>query len=166
MPVVLSSSGGGSITLDAPSTAASRTLTLPDATGTVALTSDPSMVLLGTITTTSGSSQSLNSLTLTPYKQLVLVYNNVQSGISIHSVASAAVTGSISNSNGIYGQIHIDLTSGAGIAFLNNSGGAAPSSVTVSGYLIRTSLSTASTSVTVSTNGTYTAGSVLVYGVK
>lgn len=35
MPLTLNSSGGGSVTVQTPSTASNRTLTLPDATGTV-----------------------------------------------------------------------------------------------------------------------------------
>ena len=41
MPVAIKSTGGGSVTLTAPSTASDLTLTLPSATGTVATTASP-----------------------------------------------------------------------------------------------------------------------------
>ena len=51
MPVAIKGSGGGSVTLDAGAAAATTTLTLPNTSGTVALTSSPTF----TGTTTSGS---------------------------------------------------------------------------------------------------------------
>ena len=48
MPITVKSTGGGSVTLTAPSTASDLTLTLPSATGTVALTASPTFT--GTVT--------------------------------------------------------------------------------------------------------------------
>lgn len=112
------------------------------------------MTLLGTITTTSGTSQSLTSLVLTNYKQLIFVLNGCNAGsASITSIGGVAIT--TSGTGAQYGQGWNDLTSG-GLAMICSGVASAGST----GY------TTATTSVTVSTNKTFAGGSVLVYGVK
>lgn len=183
MSVVLQSSGGGSITLQEPATASNRTLSLPDATGTVALTSDiPSaggMTLLGTITTTSGNTNSLSSLTLTGYRKLYLVFNGVvitvTSGNNTMSVGGSQVALSTSSSSTFNGHMDIDLTVGTYISFLTVSatGTSNPSTSTAGSafslYAGRTTLTTASTSISAVNGGTgaaFNGGSIAVYGVK
>jgi hypothetical protein len=112
------------------------------------------MTLLGTIATTSGTSQSLTSLVLTSYKQLIFVLNGCNAGsASITSIGGVAIT--TSGSGAQYGQGWNDLTSG-GLAMICSGVASAGST----GY------TAATTSVTVSTNKTFAGGSVLIYGVK
>jgi hypothetical protein len=109
--------------------------------------------LLGTINTTSGTSQSLTGLTLTSYKFLRMVFNGVSGtaslsisvdGVLLTSTASAAATTS--------GGIDIDLANGV---FVGGGFGITP-----------TSYRTSTTSVGVTcSGGNFDAGSVLVYGV-
>lgn len=119
------------------------------------------MVLLGTINTTSGSSQSLSSLTLTNYRYLRFDFNGVATsggggadrkvgGISVATASSSAA----------YGQVFVSLASG------RTWGGVAADGVNPLIYIGNTTYSTATTSVTVSTGNTFSAGSVRVYGVK
>lgn len=167
MSLLFGSSGGGVITLQEPTTASSRTLNLPDATGTVALTSDipaaGGMTLLGTVATTSGASATLSGLNLTSYKALYMVFNNVShsnasnstlqvsstttagSGASIHKGGSSTVV--------IYMIAWLDLTTG--VAGDSNNGGAS-------------GITNASTAVSFnwSTSGPFDSGSITVYGVK
>jgi hypothetical protein len=51
MPVAIKGSGGGSVTLDAGAASADTTLTLPNTTGTVALTASPTFSGTTTVTT-------------------------------------------------------------------------------------------------------------------
>lgn len=102
MPVAIKSTGGGSVTLTAPSTASEYTLTLPASSGTVintapgnsgnVLTSNGtawtssapvsgSLTLLTTLTTTSGTTQVASSLPTT-YANILLVVNGVGNSTS------------------------------------------------------------------------------------
>ena len=62
MPVAIKGSGGGSVTLDAGAAAADTTLTLPNTTGTVALTGSPTFS--GTVTATTITSPASTALTI------------------------------------------------------------------------------------------------------
>lgn len=113
--------------------------------------------LLGTINTTSGSSQALSSLTLTGYKFLRCAFN----GVSITGAANADVSqNSVAlfnapSSGGDSGWAEIDLTSGVGFAVVGTD---------EIGW--DSGLSTASTAITFSLSaGTFDAGSIRVYGV-
>lgn len=120
------------------------------------------LTFLGTITTTSGSSQSLSSLTLTGYKFLKLSMNAVSlsaagsifmNGVSI----SATLAG---GADTVVGTVDIDLTNGVGASSSALASGAAP---TARGFA--SGLTTASTAVTVTTSaGTFDGGSLRVYG--
>ena len=61
MPVAIKGTGGGSVTLDAGTAASTTTLTLPNTTGTVALTAGPTFT--GTVTATTITSPSATALT-------------------------------------------------------------------------------------------------------
>lgn len=120
------------------------------------------IVALGTITTTSGASQSLTSLTLTGYKFLRLVFNGVSgSGTGVISVGSLALLASAAAVDADYGFLDVELTTGIASGSLSRSNGTA----IVNYYNGTTGITTASTSVTVSiASGAFDAGSVLVYG--
>jgi hypothetical protein len=131
------------------------------------------MTLLGTLTTTSGTSQTLSGLVLTSYKMLMLSYNLV----------SGTLTGStlfISPSGGSALQVSNNLGTASsafsGMTFISLvSGGAIMSQIGVDAVGISTpkssagssGFSTSTTSITVELNtGTFDAGSVTIYGVK
>ena len=164
-------SGTGTFTFAAPGTNTDRTLTLPDASGTVATTADlGSITHLGTIATTSGSSVTLSGLTLTDYKFLQFSINGVsstQSTVTIirlngYEVAVANVSGV--DNFGLSGGT-IDLANGvfwSSWAVFNGS-----TAISSSGVGGPSGLTTASTSITFTISaGTFDAGSIRIYGVK
>lgn len=134
------------------------------------------MTLLGTITTTSGTEQTLSGLTLTDYKLLVLVFRGVSHNggatrnLSIGTSTSDDITLFAMASSGslFYGVITIDLTVGtvAGniSSALTGAGQISQSSIAIAGD---TTITTAATSVYVAlSSDNFDAGSILVYGVK
>lgn len=121
------------------------------------------MTFLGTITTTSGSSQSLTSLTLTGYKFLKLSLNGVSlSGAGNIQMNGAAIGPALaSGAEAAIGNVDIDLTNGVGSSSASNTGGTG-----ATGRGFASGLTTASTAVTVTASaGTFDAGSIRVYGV-
>lgn len=119
------------------------------------------MTLLGTITTTSGASQSLSSLVLTPYKFLVCTIN----GVSFNGAAHLRVDGiqcsaATPGAGGIlFGVLHLDLANGVFGSNVSSAGAGSP-------WVGDTAYTTATTTITFSASaGTFDAGSILVYGV-
>lgn len=127
-----------------------------------------SITLLGTITTTSGSSVTLSGLDLTPYKRLSIVCNGVsgsnaspsiitlngyqffRSNLSADAAAVAWGGGSIDLASGVFWSSSLITGTVNGLASGGESG-----------------LTTASTSITFAISaGTFDAGSIIVYGVK
>lgn len=166
--------GSNTTNIVAPSTAVTTTLTLPATTGTVALTSDITggFTSLGTINTTSGTSQTLSGLTLTNYRAVYLVWNGVISNNQV-TLASVAISGSGASgpSGAQYGTTWVDLTTGAFNHFMASGTTSSVAYTTAisgsnSAYYGRTGITTASTSISVGSSGGFSAGSVLVYGVK
>jgi len=130
--------------------------------------------LLGTLTTTSGSTQTLSGLVLTPFRSLWISVQGV-SGTSTSILRFASpilnLTGSFSAAQSLNGYIQMDLTSGG--SFLSNLsfGGTFSEIITTQisaqTYVGRTGYTTATTSIGFSLSaGTFDAGSILVYGVK
>lgn len=121
-------------------------------------------VLLGTLTTTSGSTQTLSSLTLTPYKFLIFAFNAVsQVGAASISVgAASSVTQTLTTgAESVSGLVWVDLATGLALGATKETGSANGAVLTgATGY------STATTSVSVSTSNTFDGGSVRIYGVK
>lgn len=139
--------------------AANLTGTLPAIDGS-ALTNLPgSYTLLGTINTTSGTTQTLSGLTLTSYKFLFLVYNVVSFSVGAAiRLAGWNISATTSNAAGtVSGNVSIDLTNGVAVSCgITGHANGSPSGLT-----------TASTSISLTTTtGNFDAGSVLVYGVK
>ena len=165
-------SGTGVFSIASPNSNNNRTLTLPDATGTLATTADipaaGGMTLLGTLATTSGSSVTLSGLDLTGYKFLQLSISAISSTSATDSMNfngySAAQVTSGGEDRVTYGGGFIDLSTGAfyvssvilnGTAIAGQSTRGGPSGLT-----------TASTSITFTlSSGTFDAGSIKVYGV-
>jgi len=129
------------------------------------------MTLLGTITTTSGSTQTLSGLTLTGYIGLIAVFNGVGhvSTNSTYTFANCSIGTTVIAGAGQYrGIVNIDLATGSGVSTLASLTAAAPSSTGVTQQVIlRTNITTASTSISMTTSAsTFNAGSISIYGVK
>jgi hypothetical protein len=123
------------------------------------------VTLLGTITTTSGTSQTLPGLTLTNYKFLRLVWDNVGANASNkfligNSTSDDVFVSSTASNQDFVGIMEIDLTTGIG-TFANVTNGIHEI------FVFGSALSTASTVVSVATDaGTLNAGSIKVYGIN
>lgn len=120
-------------------------------------------VLLGTIATTSGTSQALGSLVLAPYKSLRLIINGVSGSASINLALDGIRCSQSSGSAAavLYGTVEMDLSTGV------FSGGAYTQTNNAESYHGKTSYTNATTSITISaTGGDFDAGSVLVYGIR
>jgi hypothetical protein len=126
------------------------------------------VTFLGTITTTTGASQTLPGLTLTNYAFLRLTWNvvgaNSAASFFIGNSTSDDVqsTPSISGSETISGIMDIDLNNGIGaFSYVNNAG---PN--VYGAYVFDSALSTASTVVSIAPSaGTLDNGSIRVYGI-
>ena len=147
MPVAIKGSGGGSVTLDAGAAAADTTLTLPNTTGAVintapgtagnVLTSTgsawastapaatASLTLLATLTTTSGTTQSVTGLATT-YTNLLFVCEGVNNTLG-NTGGGFAVLASVDNgssygaTSNIIGNTSNPPFYGSGIIFRANA---------------------------------------------
>jgi len=121
-------------------------------------------VLLGTLTTTSGTSQTLSSLDLTLFKFLRIVVNGVSSNFSgtILRIDGKNMSPLIQSApSRFYGIVDLDLSSGVfGSTVISTT---SLKEVTVGD----TAYTNATTSVVISTSGgTFDLGSINIYGVK
>jgi hypothetical protein len=168
---------GGQATADwEAGTATLESLVSPAAVAAAIAAQGSSTVLLGTIATTGGTSQTLSGLTLTSYKTLRAVFNGVlKAGTIVGSQPDLFFVGCFtgidpSTSDGARGIVDIDLATGAGISNLSVIGATAPVSEVATSRVLRSSTTTASSSVSVTlvggTTQTFGGGSVLVYGVR
>lgn len=127
------------------------------------------VTLLGTLTTTSGTSQTLSGLSLTDYKALKLYFSNVGSGTSALSVNTIDVSTAPTSTTSHWGCVEIDLASSVFVSTLrkttSNSGSVTAG--TDSGQSGKCTVTTATTSIVLAANGgTFTRGSVTIYGIK
>lgn len=120
-------------------------------------------VLLGTLTTTSGTTQTLSGLVLTPFRSLFCVIDGVSFTTTVTlTVDSLVCTAALSTSGSTFlGHLNIDLATGIFVCTSNNgfAGGSSSS------YTSKTSYRNASTSISFG-GGTFDAGSIRIYGVK
>jgi hypothetical protein len=121
-----------------------------------------SVTLLGTITTPSGNSRSLSGLNLTPYTFIIAAFDAV-SVVNTGLISMSGITvGTTATTGNISGLVTIDITTGCGTVLVNLT-----SSTNTPGRGFSTATTTqASTSITVSVDNTFDAGSVHIYGVK
>jgi hypothetical protein len=136
-------------------------IAIAEADSSVASTLFPT-VLLGSIATTSGTSQSLSSLDLTPFRAVKLYFDAVTNSASttFQITGIGSIYGSVAS---IRGMLEFELANGQGFSVLANSytAGAGQASA------INSTITNASTSITITTSvGSFTAGAVHVYGVK
>ena len=145
---------------------------------------DPSsMTLLGTLTTTSGTTQTLTSLTLTGYRYLFLSINDVSATTAtddLRIVDSAGTSYQLfadsGNADNVWnGSAIVNLSNGSTIGWGASNGSTtysmgtgnfgAGNAGTKTGFG-RINMTTASTSIGVSVQTAFDAGTVTVYGVK
>lgn len=127
--------------------------------------------LLGTITTTSGTEQTLGSLVLTSYTFLKLIWRGVSTGGTVSfSVGNSSsddvvVTQATGGASGaIHGTTEIQLSTGKAITMAAISG---TSGTAIGITQDTTALTTASTAVYVNGGGgTFDAGTIDVYGIR
>jgi len=127
--------------------------------------------LLGTLTTTSGTTQTLSGLTLTSYKYLQIYWNNMSwssaNNTQLNSVAIAPGTSTAANAT--WGWATVDLSLGSFLGGGNDA--TATTGTTSSGigvmYSGNCGITTASTSLAFSgsAGGTFDLGTIKVYGV-
>lgn len=134
-----------------------------------------SYTLLGTINTTSGTSQTLSGLTLTGYTAMVLEFDdvNVNSTLTNFNLRINSTTGPTISENwdgnttdGWFGIMTIMLSTGVFSSMLAVSA-TVPTSSLGAVWAGDCNVTTASTSVTIAlSNNSFAAGSIRVYGVK
>jgi len=136
----------------------------------VAANAQGSITLLGTLTTTSGSSQVLSGLTLTPYKELHIVWSGVSPTLSSSNLRLQGdeITGIVGSgpSDTTSGFLILEFDYGSVIrGFKSRSGLSAYTAVT---FLQGFSVSAATTSLTFdwATAANFDAGEIKVYGVR
>ena len=121
-------------------------------------------VLLGTLTTTSGSTQTLSSLTLTPYKFLHLTLNGVS------TTTSTSATIGFGSSSNLFGTVTATAQVVSGMAWVDLTNGIATCATRTAGSIHvgtgSSGYSTATTSISITTTSVFDAGTVLIYGVK
>lgn len=134
-----------------------------------------SMTLLGTITPTAVNSISLGSLTLTPYKNLYIVFNGIEqpalAGTQVFYISSnnqqSGGGGYVGSKNQCYGSAWLDLGTGAISGTVSESTPNGASTIYACGGL--TNVSTSSTTIYFRWSGTNAfaaLGTILIYGVK
>jgi hypothetical protein len=145
MPVSIKGSGGGSVTLDAGAAAADTTLTLPNVSGTVALTASPTFS--GTLTATTITSPASTALTIQSAGTTAMTVSTAQKILMGTTTAASGggvvqtIVGQGSNDGGIQltsgtgvsgGGIAINSLAGGGVKFFNFTGNAGSESYTES----------------------------------
>lgn len=145
-----------------------NTLAIAEADASVAASLLPT-VLLGTLATTSGTSVTLSSLVLTPYKFLKVVFRAVgtSDAASNLQIAGDECSAPLGNAgNRFHGTAEIDLSDGTWSAAIGVNAGAT-GSASGTCYGGNSGYTTATTSVTFAIDvGSFDAGSILVYGCK
>ena len=123
-----------------------------------------STISLGTLNTTSGSTQTLSGLVLTDYKFLHFTLN----GVSTTTTTSATV--GLGSSSSLFGTVTTSAHVVSGMAWVDLTNGVATCATRTAGSIHvgtgSSGYSTATTSISVTTSGTFDAGAVLIYGVK
>lgn len=150
-----------------------NTLAIAEADASVPANMLPT-VLLGTITTTSGTTQTLSGLVLTPYKFLRVVVASVSGSttatyLSIQT-ANAVVSANLgANAAQVWrGIVDINLSTSAYSANIAVTTSSSNTSGTSTAYGGTCGITNATTSVSILAQGggSFDAGSVLIYGMK
>lgn len=129
------------------------------------------LTLLGTLTTTAGATQTLSSLDLTPYKQLIVDVDRVSmSGTTGTFQMGGKIIGtnSATSSHVFVGFVKVNLETGNYVSTIGTNTTTLIDTGTSGGVSIGDSaFTTATTSISFSTSsGTFDAGQIKVYGVN
>jgi hypothetical protein len=124
------------------------------------------MILLGTLTTTSGTTQTLSGLTLTAYKKLEIHVSGVSHDNANSRnllVGTARISDQRNSTDLFYGVSQINLSDGTAVSQVDTS-----STLGRSYYVQLSGYSNASTSIVFSWSGAgnFDAGTIRVYGVR
>jgi hypothetical protein len=129
-----------------------------------------SMTLLGTLTTTSGTTQTLSGLDLTSYKDILFYVRGVScSSARALRIDAQEISEDLTSANDFFrGFGRFTLTDGTGFAAVMPVTSSVSTSSTGNVYGFKISYTNASTSLVFSWNGSgnFDAGSIIVYGVK
>ena len=123
------------------------------------------MTLIGTLTTTSGTTQTLSGLSLTGYTSLFIVIDGVShdaAGVNRRiQIAGQSLTGARGPNAIFSGTIHVMLSSGYAVGLLEALGN-------TGNFLVATGYSTETTSISFTWDGSgnFDSGTIMVYGVN
>lgn len=124
-----------------------------------------STVLLGTLTTTSGSTQSLSGLNLASYKFVVAIIEGVNCSPTANP-QFAGVTTTNTVGGAIRGFIIVELANGHALLGSNNLAATVGAQASA-GAIANTNLTNASTSIAITCGASaFTAGTVRIYGMR
>jgi hypothetical protein len=152
MPVAIKGTGGGSVTLSAAAAATDTTLTLPNTTGTVALTAGPTFT--GTVTATTITSPSATALTIQSAGTTAMTVDTSQnvgigtttalssSRITVNGSATAGTPTIVSDKSaaGSVGSNHVLFNNSNGYVGSITTSGSATSFNTSSDYRLKKSV--------------------------
>lgn len=124
------------------------------------------MILLGTLTTTSGTTQTLSSLVLTPYKRLLIEVSGVSHDNGSNRalvVGTARASPQRPSTTTLYGTSEISLLDGTAVSAVDSS-----FDTERDVFIQLSGVTSASTSIVFSWNGAgnFDAGTITVYGVR
>lgn len=127
-----------------------------------------SVTLLGTINTTSGTTQTLSGLDLTSYKFVFAAFDGLTTGIggATSSFGGCDTGVATVSTNGLRGVCVVDLSDGNASFALANASATVNTSVAATNRVACTNITTASTSISVATSNAMNGGAVRIYGVK
>lgn len=126
-------------------------------------------VLLGTLVTTSGATQTLAGLVLAPYEFLHIVASSVAGSATAQLTIDAKAMGDASSATAevFRGTCDLDLTSGIAVTLIDAELPATVSSTINSPRIVHTTYRNTTTSLVFGVSaGAFTAGSIRIYGVK
>ena len=120
MPVSIKGTGGGSVTLDAGAAAADTTITLPNTTGTVALTASPTFTGTTTVTT-------LTATTITSPSATALTFQYGGTTGATLDTSGNLLVGRTTNPSGLSNGLYVlgtysNITPSAANVFINTDG--------------------------------------------
>ena len=131
-----------------------------------AISTQAGMVLLGTLTTTSGTTQTLSSLVLTSYKRVLVEISNVSHDNASNRalrVGTATTGSSRASTIPLYGTSEISLLDGLAVSAVDQSSSSARNV-----FIELSGITSASTSIAFSWDGAgnFDSGTIRVYGVR
>jgi len=130
--------------------------------------------LLGTLTTTSGNTQTLSGLDLTRYNSIFALFKEVSAGatggsLRLGSTGGAAISAALgSSANGFTGYFQTELSTGVAYSYISEKPSLSNLVAVTSMYAgIQGTITTTSTSISFAiSSGSFDGGSIVIYGIK